>query len=220
VADSLSTPSSYLASTHNERALSSRYRCAVEHTPAFEWNLPDTASGQASPTKKSRRGGPSNGRDQKRGDNKPVSGDSASRRSGIAIGGSYIGVGGIGIVSRVADTELLPFAAAGIGLLIGFGSLEVVFDPPSGERVWLLLGLATLNGQVLLGAIISETEQSVAFIAESVAMFVFALTYLAANTPSTNLASFLTVSTLTTLLFVIFGWPLYRFGDDVRNRAS
>jgi hypothetical protein len=140
--------------------------------------------------------------------------------AGIAIGGSYIGVGGIGIVSRVVETDLLPFVAAGIGLLIGFGSVEFVFDQPSSERVWLFLGLATLNGQVLLGAIISETEQSVAFIAESIAVFVFALTYLAANTPSTNLASFLTVSTLTTLLFVIFGWPLYRFGNDVRNRAS
>lgn len=140
--------------------------------------------------------------------------------AGIAIGGSYIGVGGVGVVSRVADTELLPFVAAGIGVLIGFGSFAVVFGQPSSERVWLLLGLATLNGQILLGAVISETEQSVTFIAESVAVFVLALSYLAANTPSTNLASFLTVSTLTTLLFVIFGWPLYQFGNTVESRAS
>lgn len=115
---------------------------------------------------------------------------------------------------------MLPFLAAGIGVLLGFGSVAVVFGQPSSVHVWLLLGLATLNGQILLGAVISNTEQSVTFIAESVAVFVLALSYLTANTPSTNLASFLTVSTLATLLFVIFGWPLYQFGNTVKRRAS
>lgn len=140
--------------------------------------------------------------------------------AGIAIGGSYVGVGGVGIVSRVVDTELLPFVAAGIGVLIGFGSFAVVFGQPPGDRVWLLLGLAILNGQILLGAGISETERSVTFIAEAVAVFVLTLSYLAASTASPNLDSFLIVSTVTTLLFVIFGWPLYQFGNTVTRSAS
>lgn len=140
--------------------------------------------------------------------------------AGIAIGGSYIGAGAVGVASGVVDTGLLPIVAAGMGVLIGFGSVEIVFDPPSGDRVWLLLGLALLNGQILLGTTISEQEQLVAFVAESVAVFVLAFSYLSANTSTTNIASFLTVSTITTLIFAIFGWPLYRLGvvPDVELR--
>jgi hypothetical protein len=140
--------------------------------------------------------------------------------AGIAVGGSYIGVGGAGVVSRVVNTELLPFVATCIGVFIGFSSVEVVFGQPSGEGIWLFLGLATLNGQVLLGSAISGTKHSIVFIAESVAVFVLAFSYLVANTLPTNLASFLTVSTLTTLLFVVFGWPLFQFGNGVKRRDS
>lgn len=141
--------------------------------------------------------------------------------AGIAIGGSYIGVGGVGVGSQVFDTELLPFLAAGIGVLLGVGSFSVVFPPQApGSRIWPLLGLAILNGQILIGAGISETKRSVTFIAEAVALFVLAFGYLAANTPSTNLDSFLTVSTAITLLFLIFGWPLYQFGNTVNRSTS
>lgn len=140
--------------------------------------------------------------------------------AGIAIGGSYLGAGGMGVVSRIVETESLPVVAAGSGVLLGVGSFAIVFGQPAGEGVWLLLGVAILNGQILLGAGLSETDQPVPFIAEAVAVFVLALGYLAATSASTNLASVLSVSTVTALLFVVFGWPLYRFGTTAARRAS